>query len=171
MNKHIEDDAFEAATEWAQGTGRRGLNAADGRVVRTLISLRVAAQRVENAVGAWVVDSDLTGAKFSLLLTLASSEQQMRLSDIRRRLGTTQANVTGLVGGLERDGFVKRIASTEDRRVTFLKLTQTGRRALDGALPSYLTQGRAALKALSSKELEVLVDLLARLSRGLDAAR
>ena len=171
MNKR-EDNAFEAATEWTQGAGRRGgLSAADVRVVRSFVAIRVAAQRVENAVGAWVVDSDLTGAKFSLLLTLATAEIPMKLSEIRRRLGTTQANVTGLVGGLEQDGFVRRSASSEDRRVTYLRLTPTGRRALDAALPTYLSQGRSALRALSARELEALVDLLARLSRGLDAAR
>ncbi|MGH7755276.1 MAG: MarR family winged helix-turn-helix transcriptional regulator [Vulcanimicrobiaceae bacterium] len=166
-----ETDVFEAATSWPQRSSRKTLTAADARVVRSLAALRVAAQRAENAAGAWVAQNGLTGAKFALLLTLATSDGAIRLSDIRRRLGTTQANITGLVAGLERDGFVRRNTSETDRRVTFLRLSPTGRRAFDSALPDYLVRGRSALRVLSAREQESLVDLLAKLARGLDAAR
>ncbi len=122
----------------------------DAAAFRGLLALRATAQRVENSLGAWFAEAGLTPQKFGVLIVLQAEGEPISLSDLRRYLGTTQANVTGLVAGLERDGYVDRKASTEDRRVSFISLSRTGKRArCSRCLPGYFAKNKAAMRGLT----------------------
>jgi DNA-binding MarR family transcriptional regulator len=138
----------------------------DAASVRALLALRIAAQRVENAIGGWFLDIGLTPQKFGVLVVLGAEGKPVSLSDLRRFLGTTQANVTGLVAGLERDGYVERKASSEDRRVSYITLSRAGKRVATAMLPDYFAKNKAATKGLSAAERKQLVDLLAKMAHG-----
>ncbi len=138
----------------------------DPATVRALLALRTTAQRVENALGSWFLDAGLTPQKFGVLIVLHAEAEPISLSDLRRYLGTTQANVTGLVAGLERDGYIDRKASTEDRRVSYISLSRTGKRVVASLLPNYFAKNKAALRGLTQSEKKTLVDLLTKVSRG-----
>ncbi len=138
----------------------------DPAAVRALLAIRTTAQRVENALGSWFLDAGLTPQKFGVLVVLGAEGDAISLSDLRRYLGTTQANVTGLVAGLERDGFVERRASTEDRRVSFISLSRSGKRLVQSMAPNYFAKNKSAMRMLTQSEKKTLVDLLARVARG-----
>jgi DNA-binding MarR family transcriptional regulator len=138
----------------------------DAPALRALLALRTTAQRVENAVGSWLLDAGLTPQKFGVLIVLHAEGKPISLSELRRYLGTTQANVTGLVTGLERDGYIERKASTVDRRVTFVSLSRSGKRVVTSMMPTYFAHNKAAMKTLTQNEKKTLVDLLAKISRG-----
>ena len=140
----------------------------DAASMRAMLTLRIAAQRVENALGSWFLDADLTPQKFGVLIVLQAEGKPISLSDLRRCLGTTQANVTGLVAGLERDGYIERRASTEDRRVSYISLARAGKRILASMLPQYFARSKAATKILTQSEKKQLVTLLEKLARGFD---
>jgi DNA-binding MarR family transcriptional regulator len=141
----------------------------DAAAMRALLALRTTAQRVENALGSWFVEAGLTPQKFGVLVVLHAEGEPISLSDLRRYLGTTQANVTGLVAGLERDGYIDRKASTEDRRVSFISLSRGGKRIVATHLPEYFAKNRAALRALSQGEKKTFVELLNKIVRGYSA--
>src|SRR5271156_1031466 len=141
----------------------------DAATLRALLALRTTAQRVENALGSWFLDVGLTPQKFGVLIVLHAEGAPISLSDLRRYLGTTQANVTGLVAGLERDGYIERRASTEDRRVSYISLARAGKRILASMLPAYFARSKAATKTLTQAEKKQLVALLEKLARGFDA--
>jgi DNA-binding MarR family transcriptional regulator len=130
------------------------------------LALRTTAQRVENALGSWFLEAGLTPQKFGVLIVLHAEGEPISLSDLRSYLGTTQANVTGLVAGLERDGFIDRKASTEDRRVSFISLSRSGKNVVAKLLPSYFAKNKAALRGLTQAEKKTLVDLLTKVARG-----
>jgi DNA-binding MarR family transcriptional regulator len=134
--------------------------------MRALLALRTAAQRVENALGSWFLEAGLTPQKFGVLIVLQAEGQPISLSDLRRYLGTTQANVTGLVAGLERDGYIDRKASSEDRRVSYISLSRSGKRIVAALLPAYFAKNKAALRALSASEKKTFVELLNKIARG-----
>jgi DNA-binding MarR family transcriptional regulator len=138
----------------------------DASAVRSLLALRTTAQRVENALGTWFLEAGLTPQKFGVLIVLQAEATPISLSDLRRYLGTTQANVTGLVAGLERDGYIERKPSTEDRRVSYISLSRTGKRLVATLLPGYFAKNRAAMRSLSSAEKKTLVELLGKVTRG-----
>jgi len=140
----------------------------DAAAARALLALRITAQRVENALGSWFLDEGLTPQKFGVLVVLHAEERPISLSDLRRYLGTTQANVTGLVAGLERDGFIKREASKEDRRVSYISLARSGKRVVASLLPGYFARNRTAMRALTPVEKKQFVTLLGKIARGFE---
>jgi len=142
----------------------------DPAAARALLALRATAQRVENAVGGWFLDAGLTPQKFGVLVVLSAEDDRISLSDLRRYLGTTQANVTGLVAGLERDGFIERKASTSDRRVSYISLSRSGKRVVQSLLPDYFARTKAAMKSLTQAEKKTFVALLAKIARGFDSS-
>jgi DNA-binding MarR family transcriptional regulator len=141
----------------------------DAATLRAMLALRAVAQQVENALGTWFADDGLTPQKFGVLVVLAAEERPISLSDLRKFLGTTQANVTGLVAGLERSGLIERKSSRDDRRVSFVFLSRTGRRLVESRLPGYFARNRAALRGLSQSEKKTFVDLLAKVANGYQA--
>jgi DNA-binding MarR family transcriptional regulator len=138
----------------------------DAATFRALLALRATSQRVENALGSWFLDVGLTPQKFGVLIVLSAEGDPISLSDLRRYLGTTQANVTGLVAGLERDGYIDRKASTQDRRVSYISLSRSGKRIVQQMLPQYFAKNRAAIRGLTQAEKKTLVDLLTKVARG-----
>src|SRR5271166_3991037 len=143
----------------------------DPASMRALLTLRIASQHVENALGSWFLDAALTPQKFGVLIVLQAEGKPISLSDLRRYLGTTQANVTGLVAGLERDGYIERRASSEDRRVSYVSLARAGKRILHAMLPEYFARSKAATKSLTQVEKKQLVALLEKFARGFTASK
>jgi DNA-binding MarR family transcriptional regulator len=145
---------------------RKRFSEFDPAAVRALLALRTTAQRVENALGSWFLEKGLTPQKFGVLIVLHAEGEPISLSDLRRYLGTTQANVTGLVAGLERDGFIDRKASTEDRRVSYISLSRSGKSVVGKMLPNYFAKNKAAMRGLTQAEKKTLVDLLTKVAKG-----
>ena len=139
----------------------------DVGAVRVLLSLRAAAQHVDNRLAAWFATYGLTPQKFSILMLLRSEPKPIALSNLRRFLNTTQANVTGLIAGLERDGLIERRASRTDGRVSFVSLSRRGKRMVSATLPAYFAFSRDALRGLSQSEKKALVTLLGHVASGL----
>ena len=72
------------------------------------------------------------GARYGLtmpqyqLLQAAISEVDSTLGGLSEHLNCSRGNVTGIVDRLERDGWLQRQRSTEDRRVIMVRLTDKG---------------------------------------------
>ena len=66
--------------------------------------------------------------RFDLLSQLYRAVDGLRMGELSARILATNGNVTWLVTALERDGYVKRKAATDDRRATVVRLTAAGRR-------------------------------------------
>src|SRR5438132_13535100 len=73
-------------------------------------------------------------------------ERAMRSGDLAQRCAMTAPALTELVDSLWRDGFVRRLEDSEDRRVVLVELTAQGRRELD-KYGEVMKRGVAALLA------------------------
>ena len=67
----------------------------------------------------------LTGPQAAVIQALGSLGP-MSSAALSRVLYMSPANVTGIVDRLERDGWVKRVRSTTDRRIALVELTENG---------------------------------------------
>jgi DNA-binding MarR family transcriptional regulator len=141
----------------------------DPAALRALLALRLTAQRVENILGTWFVDAGLTPQKFGVLIVLQAEDRPVALSELRRFLGTTQANVTGLVAGLERDGYIERHTGATDRRVSYVTLARAGKKIVQSTLPLYFARNKNAMRGLTQADKKSLVSLLAKVAHGFDA--
>src|ERR1043165_1445637 len=108
----------------------------------------------------------LSTAAFNVLMILSRyGEGGCPMHELGELLLVSRANVTGLVGCLERRGLVERAPSSEDRRVRLVRLTRTGARLLEKILPRHYSGVRDALEGMSDKSKADLSRLLAKLRR------
>jgi len=64
----------------------------------------------------------------------------------------TGANITCVMDNLEKEGFIKRIHSKEDRRVINAELTVNGRAKVDSIMPQCLENLDTLIAALNDHE-------------------
>jgi DNA-binding MarR family transcriptional regulator len=84
-------------------------------------------------------------------------------SDIAEALCVSPATITGLLDGLERDGYLDRSRSVQDRRALLIHLTEKGRRFLDEYMPQQTRRVEDWLAPLTSDERRELAALLSKL--------
>ena len=108
------------------------------------------------------------------LLTVISRAEghRMRIDALAQESGMTKSAVSRIVDRLERNGFVQRMTSHEDRRAIYAVMTPDGRNALRHVTRVF----RAAfadvfLAGLTPEEMNQLSGLLERLDRANQSAR
>jgi len=92
-------------------------------------------------------------------------DETTTLGDVARRLMVTPAVVTGLIDRLEKRGYVRRVASSGDRRRVNLALTAEGREAASRSELRLIDEVGAKMANFSADELKTLEKGLALLDR------
>ena len=112
-----------------------------------------------------VTEHGLTLSDFEVLLRLARApERRMRRVDLAEQVLLTPSGITRLLAGLEKGGYVERVACEADARVTYAQLTEDGRAKLRAASKTHLEGVRSVFsERLTPSELKALRDLLRRL--------
>jgi len=99
-----------------------------------MFSLLHAAQGLQGRMERAFEEVGLSSAKYFVLATLYEEGASLPLSELAARLKCVRSNMTQLVDRLEKDGYVRRVHDTEDRRVIRAELTENGaERAVVGA--------------------------------------
>ena len=110
----------------------------------------------------------LTGARFTLLLTLYfARDNLLAQNEISRELSVSRTNITNLIDGLERDGLVERVPNPADRRVSYARLTDTGKDLCLGVLPEMTEFMVNHLDGFSAEETRQFKGYLYRVQRNL----
>jgi DNA-binding MarR family transcriptional regulator len=134
-----------------------------------LFALRTLAQRINDYTNEALAPLGLNAAKFNYLIVLyLNAEPLMTLSELSRFIHTSNATVTAMVRGLERDGLVLRRAHDMDGRSTLVGLTAAGRQLVERAAPVHHAHWLDALADLSLDERAQLADLIIRAGTGFD---
>ncbi|MFK0120844.1 MarR family winged helix-turn-helix transcriptional regulator [Streptomyces sp. NPDC090994] len=109
---------------------------------------------------------------FDLLRTLrrAAPGNALTPGQLMRSLVISSAGLSGRLNRLERDGWIVRTASPDDRRRSLVTLTQQGRREFDRRLESHLAVERQLLSVLSPEERGAVVTALRKLLLALETA-
>jgi MarR family 2-MHQ and catechol resistance regulon transcriptional repressor len=111
---------------------------------------------------------EINTARYSLLRALYfADERRLSQSDLARELAVTSPNVTQLIDALEHEGYVERVVSETDRRVTFAHLTSAGERRCEDLVPAMAAYMEETCASLSTEELRTLTDLLTRFRENL----
>jgi len=104
----------------------------------------------------------LTSPQFGVLEILLKTGP-VPLKRISEEMMVTGANITCVVDNLEKEGFVRRIHSKEDRRVILAELTVTGKTKIDAVMPQYIENMATLTSILSEHEQKELTKLLGKL--------
>lgn len=110
----------------------------------------------------------LTPGVFSTLLAIRENPG-VRHGALADALMIQRPNMTTLINRLQRDGYVSRRPSADDKRWVVLFLTSKGERAVAQTLAAMAANDRAITSELSSAERRTLLALLRKLAQGLRA--
>src|SRR5688572_29376667 len=130
--------------------------------------LRAHAAVVRELSSELVSAHGLTINDFEVLLRLSRAEgSRMRRVDLAQEVLLTPSGITRLLEGLERSGYVERVACKEDLRVSYAQLTPAGRTKLRAAGKTHVAGiHRLYLDHFDADERAVVAELLGRLTEG-----
>lgn len=106
-----------------------------------------------------LIDSKLTVPQFGMLEILYRLGP-IHLKRISELMMVTGANITCVADNLEKEGFIKRVHSKEDRRVVLAELTTSGKQKIEQILPAYKEKISAAAFKLTEEEQKEVIQLL-----------
>jgi DNA-binding MarR family transcriptional regulator len=109
------------------------------------------------------------GRFLTLSVMNRTPDEAVNPSSLADKLGVTRATMTGLLGGLEKNYLVERLAHPGDRRKTGIRLTARGRQILAEILPDYYRNMARAMANLTEKERQELASQLKKVDQGLSS--
>ena len=107
-------------------------------------------------------ENKLTAPQFGVL-DILNKIGPVPLKKISEEMMVTGANITCVVDNLEKEGFVKRVPSKEDRRVILAELTSPGKNKIDSLMPAYVENISSVISGLNENEQKELTKLLTKL--------
>ncbi len=112
----------------------------------------------------------LSKARFMVLiqLFLRGGKGGLGISEINSFYGVSSATMTGIVDTLEREGYVVRTHSREDRRRVILKLTKQGQLFMRRFIPVHSSNLRNMMQSFSNEDLKDLMRLNERLVESIE---
>jgi DNA-binding MarR family transcriptional regulator len=150
---------------------RSELPSLDFASVRVFLPLRRALQAAEARRAPVLARHGITPAMLDMLVAVrrVGPPYVSTPSDLARQLVLSAGGVSQRLERLEQAAFVERTTNTEDRRSVAVRLTDTGRRALDELIHEYMAHEDQLLGALSADERTQLAVLLGRLHTSITA--
>lgn len=128
-----------------------------------VLLLRVASDMLA-ATDDYLADFSLSQGRFIVLMLLYRvieiAQNPCGLAD---KAGVTRATMTGLLDGLEREGYIARETAPADRRMLEVKLTAKGKKFLESVMPGYFRLIRQRMDGLNITEKEQMIELLTKL--------
>lgn len=95
---------------------------------------------------------------------------EMESRDLAAAVGISRPTSTGVVGTLERRGFVQRARSAEDGRMVRVSLTRTGQRKIEDLFPRFNAEEVAVTAHLSGEDQEQLGRTLRSMLRAVESS-
>ena len=114
-------------------------------------------------------DAALSGAEYAVLVPLsAAPDGLLRARELGKQILWDRSRLSHQVRRMEKRGLVAREECSEDGRGSMVRLTSSGRAAIEGSAPQHAeTVRRYFFDLLSTDELETLAAVLDRLLENL----
>ncbi|GGD50588.1 MarR family winged helix-turn-helix transcriptional regulator [Paenibacillus nasutitermitis] len=107
-----------------------------------------------------------------LVALYQSPSKKLRMTDLANQVVLTRSGLTRVVERLEREGFVKRERTEEDRRGAFAVLTREGKKAFLATWPTYANGiSNYFLSVLDEEERSIIKRGLSKVYRALQEER
>lgn len=107
-----------------------------------------------------------------LVALYQSPDKKLRMTDLAKKVVITRSGLTRVIERLEREGFVTRERTEEDRRGAFAILTREGKKAFLATWPTYADGiSNYFLSVLDEEERKIIGKGLAKVYRALQEER
>ena len=139
----------------------------DGRSMELVLRLNSAYAAEKAAMARFFASKNMGNreSRYSVLRILYFADVPKTQNDPRLELNVTSPNVTYLIDGLEREGFVVRVAHPSDRRTGFVELTAKGREIAAALVPGMVEFMEEIARGMSEDEKQALIKLLDKFHR------
>ena len=101
--------------------------------------------------------------EFSVMEFLYSKGEKS-IQEIRDRILLASSSATYVVDNLERKEYVRRIVNQNDRRVTYIKLTEAGKDLINDIFPTHKKNTKKIFNDLTNEELIILKEILKKIN-------
>jgi DNA-binding MarR family transcriptional regulator len=161
----MEDDVDRLIAAWQRE--RPDMDVSPMHVLSRVTRLALHLDRARKQAFA---DHDLEPSEFDVLSALRRSGKPYQLSpgQLVHETLVTSGTMTNRVDRLVRKGLVERLPDPDDRRGVQVRLTVSGRAAVDGAIGALVSHEKDLLVGLSTDDARRLADSLRTLSRPFD---
>jgi DNA-binding MarR family transcriptional regulator len=153
----MQDEVDRLVEAWARERGDLDL-----RPMEVLSRVTRLGHHLDRARRQAFAEHDLEPWEFDVLAALRRAGAPYELSPGRllRETLVTSGTMTNRVDRLAARGLVERLPDPRDRRGVLVRLTDTGRTTVDGAMSGLLDRERALLAALAPADQQQLAALL-----------
>ena len=105
----------------------------------------------------------INATEFSVMEFLYSKGEKS-IQEIRDRILLASGSATYVVDNLERKEYVRRIVNQNDRRVTYIKLTEAGKDLINDIFPMHKKNTKKIFNDLTNGELITLKEILKKIN-------
>lgn len=134
-------------------------------LVLTFIDFQWTYRNMQERYDTLLEKYNLSESKFIILMFLKHTENHCLLpSEIAQKLGARRPTVSKLLTGMLKQGLVEKSDNHEDKRSSFIQLTDKGKETLDDFLPHHFAAVQTVLNNFSPLELEQFNQLLAKIN-------
>ena len=166
MNKDVFVPKYYPKGEVLRKTAER-YPEMDADVMEIMLLIKRLSSEDEGGFQAALEPYGLSEGRFYVLCCLFAEEivghKAPSPSEIAEQIGVTRATVTGLLDGLERDGYLARHQDCADRRALTIHMTAKGRDVLEAFIPKKCCLISARMNALTAEEKQTLIVLLSKI--------
>lgn len=139
--------------------------------LRLCFEVLALAAAIDRDCAARLSPHNLSEGKFVLLFLLHQQPEGLSPHELADRAGVTRATVTGLLDGLERDDFLVREQSKDDRRKVVVRLSPKGEEAARGLFDTHTRWIASLFGGFDEHDRQTLSALLQRAWRNTDAGK
>ena len=105
----------------------------------------------------------INATEFSVMEFLYSKGEKS-IQEIRDRILLASGSATYVVDNLERKEYVRRIVNQNDRRITYIKLTEAGKNLINDIFPTHKKNTKEIFNDLTNEELITLKEILKKIN-------
>ena len=127
-----------------------------GTLLSILMSFEVLARYLEIELRRY----DATLIRFHIMSTLFKNGGEMTPSGIAESVFREKNSITAVINTLERQGVVRRVPSTDDRRSVKVVITDKGWKEANQLNPVAQELSREALSCIDKEQIEALLDIM-----------
>ena len=135
--------------------------------LEAIIQISIASEHLKQLLDKAIEPLGINGGHYSILRILKRSYPEgLSRIDIVKQMIEKTSDTTRLIDGLEKKGFVERIRTSKDRRLSLTKITSDGMKKLEDIDPLFMDLLKNISSVLSEEECKQLSSLCKKLYSG-----
>ena len=132
------------------------------RALKLFIVLNRASKVISEEANRLIERYGLNPTEFAVLELLYHKGRQP-IQKIGQKILLRSGSMTYVVDKLEKKGLLERVFCEEDKRITFMSITEDGRQLIQSIFPTHEKNIQSIMSALSESEQEQAIQLLRKL--------